>query len=74
MYAWYTLGTHKRDMHTDCHGSSVLLKIKPGRDFPGGPVAKTLSSQWRGPKFNPWSGSKISHAATKTWCSQINKY
>ena len=35
-------------------------------DFSRGPVAKTLSSQWRGPKFNPWSGSKFSHAATKT--------
>ena len=27
----------------------------------------------QGTKFNPWSGNKISHAATKTWCSQINK-
>ena len=26
------------------------------------------------PKFSPWSGNKISHAATKIWCSQINKY
>ena len=26
-------------------------------DFPGGPVAKTLSSQCRGPKFHPWSGN-----------------
>ena len=26
------------------------------RDFPGGPVAKTLSSQCRGPRFDPWSG------------------
>ena len=54
MYAWYTLRTHKRDMHADGHGSSVFLKIKSGRDFPGGPVAKTLSSQRRGPRFDPW--------------------
>ena len=27
------------------------------REFPGGPVAKTLSSQCRGPRFDPWSGS-----------------
>ena len=25
--------------------------------FPGGPVAKTLHSQCRGPKFHPWSGN-----------------
>ena len=29
----------------DSGACSGLLKIKPGRDFPGGPVAKTLSSQ-----------------------------
>ena len=28
-----------------------------GWDFPGGPVAKTLHSQCRGPGFNPWSGN-----------------
>ena len=27
------------------------------RDFPGGPVAKTLSSHYRGPRFNPWTGN-----------------
>ena len=26
-------------------------------DFPGDPVAKTLRSQRRGPRFNSWSGS-----------------
>ena len=26
-------------------------------DFPGGPVAKTPHSQFRGPRFNPWSGN-----------------
>ena len=26
-------------------------------DFPGGPVAKTLGSQCRGPGFDPWMGS-----------------
>ena len=26
-------------------------------DFPGGPVAKTLSSQCRGSGFNSWSGN-----------------
>ena len=28
-----------------------------GQDFPGGPVAKTQSSQGRGPDFDPWSGN-----------------
>ena len=27
------------------------------REFPGGPVARTLHSQCRGPGFNPWTGS-----------------
>ena len=34
-----------------CWGKPLL------RDFPGGPVARTLSSQCRGPRFDPWSGS-----------------
>ena len=27
------------------------------RDFPRGPVAKTVHSQCRGPGFDPWSGN-----------------
>ena len=38
----------------------------PYRDFPGGPVAKTLHSQCRGPRFDPWSGNWIPHAKTKS--------
>ena len=34
------------------------------QDFPGGPVVKT-SFPMLGPRFNPWSGNEISHAATK---------
>ena len=30
-----------------------LSALWKDRDFPGGPVAKTLTSQHRGPKFNP---------------------
>ena len=42
--------------------NTILLSNYPPiknkyRDFPGGPVAKTLSSQCRGPRFDPWSGS-----------------
>ena len=36
-------------------------------------MAKTLHSQCRGPRFDPWSGNWIPHATTKTWCSLINK-
>ena len=34
-----------------------LMKILKCWDFPGGPMAKTPSSQCRGPKFDPWSGN-----------------
>ena len=44
------------------------------RDVPGGPVVKTPRSQCRGPGFDPWSGNEVLHAATKTQCSQVNKY
>ena len=43
------------------------------RDVPRGPVAKPLSSQCKGPRFNPWSGSYIPHATTKTQSSQKKK-
>ena len=35
---------------------SVNLKLLL-RDFPGGPVGKTLHSQCRGPEFDPWLGN-----------------
>ena len=63
-------------------------KEKESRDFSAGPVAETLCSQCKGPGFSPRWGNwiphattknshatiqKISHSATKTQCSQINK-
>ena len=56
-------------------------------DFPTGPVVQTPCFQYKGPEFNPWSGTwshmlqlrictlqlKILCAATKTWHSQTNK-
>ena len=39
--------------HTHTHTS---VKITEKRGFPGGPVAETLCSQCRGPRFDPWSG------------------
>ena len=51
---------------THCNENSVLsllacaLQFRPLEvnywDFPGGPVVKTLPSQYRGPGFDPWSG------------------
>ena len=34
---------------------AIIKKIY--RDFPGGPVGRTLRSQCRGPGFDPWSGN-----------------
>ena len=36
---------------------NTFLKTLNYRDFPGGPMAKTLCSQCRGPGLNPWSGN-----------------
>ena len=35
----------------------LLLQSLQESDFPGGPVAKTLHSQCRGPRFDPLSGN-----------------
>ena len=35
----------------------MFLKIYGVRDFPGGPMAKTLLSQRRGFGFDPWLGN-----------------
>ena len=32
-------------------------KVGMWGDFPGGPVAKTLSSQCRRPELDPWTGN-----------------
>ena len=56
-------------MYTEDFKNSTVRKqttqLKVGRDFPGGPVAKTPHSQCRGPRFNPLSENLIPHAATK---------
>ena len=38
-------------------------------DFSGGPVAKTPSSQCRGPRLDPWSGNYIPQDTTKILCA-----
>ena len=37
-------------------------------------MVRTPCFHCRGHRFNPWSGTKIPHGATKTWDSQINKH
>ena len=41
------------------------------RDFTGDAVAETPRSRCREPRFDPWSGNQMPHAATKTQRSQI---
>ena len=62
------------------------IKSSQEGDFHGGPVAKTMCSQCRGPRLTPDQGTRshmlqlrtrilqlrILHVSTKTWCSQIN--
>ena len=36
----------------------AVIRNCNNRDFLGGPVAKTLHSQCRGPEFNPWLGTR----------------
>ena len=48
---------------TQCMVHQIVLRTKEknkagrGGDFPGGPAAKTLNSQGRGPRFEPWLGN-----------------
>ena len=50
----------------------MVIKKMPPRGFPGGPVAKTLCSQCRGPEFDPWSSNYAEkamapHSGTLAW-------
>ena len=38
-------------------GQVTMILENQRWDFPGGPVAMTLHSQSRGPRFDPWSGN-----------------
>ena len=39
-------------------------------DFPGGPVAKTQSFQWKGPGSNPGQGNRIHVSQVQVQSSQ----
>jgi len=47
----------EREFDKSIPSSKSLCFKNDHRDFPGGPVAKNLSSQCRGPGFDPWSGN-----------------
>ena len=52
-------------------GRFLFSKSRKSWDFPGCSMAKTSSSQCRGPRFNPWSGNWIPYAATKSSMPQL---
>ena len=55
------IGTQGPHVSSHSHHPAVppmdAAQEKEPRDFPGGPVAKTLSSQCRWLGFDPWSGN-----------------
>ena len=50
LHYWYSVKVTPRRKFS-------LIKMEY-RDFPGGPVAKTLYSQYRGPGYNPGQGTR----------------
>jgi len=48
------------------HTAAVTISKVPDEDSPGGPGAMTPGSQCRGPRFHPWTGNFIPHAATES--------
>ena len=54
-----------RHKKLSCTNNIILIYAKH-RVFPGGPVGKTLHFQYRGPRFDLWSGNWIPHATTKS--------
>ena len=62
----FTLGSSCSIPQKGMSLSHFTAKKEPNpMDFPGGPVAKTLCSQCRGPGFTLWLESYIPHATTK---------
>ena len=42
---------------SNIHFSSCVINRRVSRDFPGTLVVKTWRSQYRGHRFDPWSGN-----------------
>ena len=50
----------KAPPHSHSHpleASGPMVRKRKSRDFPGGPVVKTLPFHHRGHRFNPWLGN-----------------
>ena len=61
-----SMGGKKKKRKLKLHRNiSFHLESPMSGDFPGGRVAKTLCSQCRGHRFDPWSGNWIPQATTK---------
>ena len=58
--------TKTNTMWSHLYVESKTKQTKTPRDLPGGPVAETPCSQFRGPGFDPWSGNWIPHATTRS--------
>ena len=71
IFHWFNDGINNTQVKMDEY---FLQKIPNNKykmkDFPGGPVVRTLRSQCRSPGLIPGWGIKILQAA---WCGQIHK-
>ena len=59
---------------TGGEGKRQAQKKERPWDFVGGPVAKILCSQYRGPRFHPWSGNYIPHGTTNSPCAPTKDF
>ena len=63
---WATLVTSKNQRSSWLCPGVLLFKVTH-RDFHGGPMAKALCTQCRGPGFYPWSGNQIPRVTEMSW-------
>ena len=71
---WLNQQKPKSKGEKERRGESLLKFKQDGRDFPGGPVAKTLPSQCRGPGIDPCLENQILHACSNlesACCKQV---
>ena len=63
--AWKTTGRIRGRQNLRLHPLSTKSE-RVFWVFPGGPVAKTLRSQCKRARFDPWSGNQVPHVATES--------
>ena len=49
------------------------FNVSPLRDFPSGPVVRSLHSPCRGPGFNPWSGARSHMLRVRLGAAKLKK-